>query len=149
MALPTHIDPVPLPELIVVLKWPDRVVETLGYSMDAEYVETFWLPIIGPTATWLARRLAQIAANNEPTEVPLIPLAAAIGIADAKLGKNDTLSKAITRLRVFGIVRFLDDPIRVPKLEARTHLAPLTYAQAQRLPSHLRAVLDAEERALR
>ena len=145
MALPTHIAPVALPEVVTVDKWSDRVVETLGYRMDAGYVETFWLPIIGPTGTWLARRLAQIAANGHPTPVPLIPLAAAVGISDAKLGKNDTLSKALTRLRVFGVVRFLDDPIRVPKLEARAHLAPLTYAQAQRLPSHLRALLDAEE----
>jgi hypothetical protein len=144
MALPTHIDPIPLPAVVTVTKWSDRVVETLGYPMDAEYVETFWLPIIGPTATWLARRLAQIAANDAPTPVPLVPLAAAIGISDAKLGKNDTISKAITRLRVFGIVRFDGDT-----LEARTHLAGLTYMQAQRLPRHLRALLDAEERAIR
>lgn len=33
------------------------------YGAFSAYVETFWLPLIGPTATWCYRRLASLAEN--------------------------------------------------------------------------------------
>ena len=39
-----------------VVTWPDPVVDQVGY--DTLYVERFWLGILGPSATWLLRHLA-------------------------------------------------------------------------------------------
>ncbi len=42
---------------ITVKPWVDPVVEAHGFSPRSPYVETCWLPVLGPTATWLYRRL--------------------------------------------------------------------------------------------
>ena len=56
MARPSDAEP-DLPPLLVV-PWRDPVVEALGFDPRTAYVERFWLPLLGPTATWLMRRLA-------------------------------------------------------------------------------------------
>src|ERR1700679_327867 len=45
------------PATLAVVPWPDPVIDTLGYDPRSWYVEQFWLPIVGPTATWLLRRI--------------------------------------------------------------------------------------------
>src|SRR3546814_3891300 len=39
-----------------VVEWADPVVEAAGHPVRSVYVETFWLPTLGPTAMWLLRR---------------------------------------------------------------------------------------------
>ena len=43
---------------IVVVPWHDDVVDLIGHDLRSTYVETFWLNVFGPTATWLLRRMA-------------------------------------------------------------------------------------------
>src|SRR3974377_617260 len=38
--------------------WEDRALEVVGFDPRSLYVETFWLPILGPSAILLLRRLA-------------------------------------------------------------------------------------------
>src|SRR4051794_13467885 len=45
------VDPIP------VIAWTDAAV-TAGFAPTSLYVETYWLPILGPSATWALRRLA-------------------------------------------------------------------------------------------
>ena len=44
-------------ETLIVYPWFDPVVDASGQPMCGAYVEQFWLGVLGPTATWLARRL--------------------------------------------------------------------------------------------
>ena len=36
---------------IRVEPWPDPVIDELGHDPRSAYVETFWLPVLGPTTT--------------------------------------------------------------------------------------------------
>ena len=47
----------PPPELQVTT-WVDPVVDPRGHPADSPYVEIFWLPVLGPSATFLLRRLS-------------------------------------------------------------------------------------------
>ena len=42
---------------ITVRPWIDPVVDDDGFDPRSRYVEVFWLGVLGPTATWLLRRL--------------------------------------------------------------------------------------------
>ena len=43
---------------IRVMPWPDPVLDAVGHDPRSWYVETFWLPTLGPTALLLLRHLA-------------------------------------------------------------------------------------------
>ncbi|MFM8908375.1 MAG: hypothetical protein ACKOIZ_12395, partial [Actinomycetota bacterium] len=42
---------------LMVVPWRDVTVESLGFAARSDYVEWFWLPVLGPSATWLLRRI--------------------------------------------------------------------------------------------
>jgi hypothetical protein len=42
---------------VMVVPWHDPVVDAVGYDVRSNYVELFWLNVLGPTATWTLRRL--------------------------------------------------------------------------------------------
>src|ERR671933_2368459 len=54
LTFPTGAPPATLP----VRPWPDGVIDALGHDPRSVYVERFWLGILGPSTTWLLRRLA-------------------------------------------------------------------------------------------
>ena len=37
-----------VPTTLTVKPWPDALIDTLGYDPRSRYVETFWLPTLGP-----------------------------------------------------------------------------------------------------
>src|SRR5581483_6430248 len=39
-----------MPPTVTITPWPDPVIDTLGFDPRASYVETFWLPTLGPTS---------------------------------------------------------------------------------------------------
>jgi hypothetical protein len=41
-----------------VVDWSDPVVAALGHDSRSGYVETYWLPVLGPSCTLAARRIA-------------------------------------------------------------------------------------------
>ena len=41
----------------MIVPWHDPVVDSVGYDVRSQYVELFWLNVLGPTATWILRRL--------------------------------------------------------------------------------------------
>src|SRR4051795_11441772 len=45
--------------------WPDGVIDALGHDPRSQYVERFWLGILGPSTTWLLRRFAA-GLEDEP-----------------------------------------------------------------------------------
>lgn len=70
-------------ETLVVRAWSDPLVEAHGYPVTSNYVETFWLPILGPSATWALRRLAGLAATPGGVRIPTAELPAASASAPA------------------------------------------------------------------
>ena len=56
---PTPSDPETTEPLTLwVVPLADPLVEALGFDPRSWYVEHFWLPVIGPTCTWLLRHVA-------------------------------------------------------------------------------------------
>ena len=53
-----------MPATLTIKPWPDPVVDTLGHDPRSRYVETFWLPTLGPTALLLLRHLADRFDRN-------------------------------------------------------------------------------------
>ena len=67
--------------IIHIVPWKDALVEGHGYAIDDPYIEMFWLPILGPTATWLVRRLAGgLQHQPEGYTVDMTDLARGIGV---------------------------------------------------------------------
>src|SRR6187399_2652384 len=44
---------------LTVVAWFDPFLAQQGYDPRSAYVERFWLGVLGPSATWLLRRLAR------------------------------------------------------------------------------------------
>ena len=126
----------PIPTLRVVA-WEDAVIDELGHDPRSAYVERFWLGILGPSATWLLRRLAAgLEASPEGYELDLGTAASEIGLGN-RSGRNSPFVRCIERCSRFGATDLqLFGP---PTLRVRRKLPPLTRAQIERLPEPLRA----------
>src|SRR3954468_992994 len=71
MSVPIPDPPLPHDHLHVT-PWPDPVIDALGHDPRSLYVEQFWLGILGPSTTWLLRRLvAGLEAEPAGFELPL------------------------------------------------------------------------------
>jgi hypothetical protein len=117
---------------LVIVPWRDPLIERLGHDALGDYVEMFWLGVLGPTATWLLRRLAVIAvAHPEGHRVDLPALASALGLGwDSN--RTNAFGRALQRLMMFGMARQVDDAVAV-----RTVVPPLSVRHLSRLPEHL------------
>lgn len=73
-----------------------------AHTPDSLYAEQFWLPVVGPTALWAARRLAFLAAEG-PVEIDVESLGPQLGVAPS------ALRKALGRLLMFRVA-YLADP---------------------------------------
>jgi len=128
--------------LIVVRPWVDPVVEHAGYDPHSRYVELFWLGIIGPTATWLLRRLADgLATYPDGYELDLVETASALGLTLAPGARSGPFARALGRCVLFGMAH-----LSPSELSVRRKVAPLAARHIDRLPPHLRAAHRAWER---
>ena len=91
--------------ILVVLPWRDPVVDQIGFDIRGDYVETFWLGILGPTTTWLMRRIdAGFDLYPEGYELNLIDTAAALGLT-FNSGRGNPFTRALQRCIMFGAAR--------------------------------------------
>lgn len=121
-----------------VRPWPDQVIDALGHDPRSPYVETFWLGILGPSTTWLLRRLAAgLEASPEGFDLDLAEAAAAIGIG-GRGGRHGPFMRALGRCCRFGVAEVRDEST----LAVRRKIPPLTRRQVVRLPSTLRLAHD-------
>lgn len=98
----------------------DELVERHGFGPRSPYVETCWLPVLGPTATWLYRRLGSWAElSPEGIELDLVDLAVGLGLGEG-LGQHSKLAKGLERLVRFDAARWRGDVLAV-----RRALAPV------------------------
>ncbi len=118
---------------LTVVPLRDPAVEEIGYHPRSEYVELFWLPVIGPSATLLLRRLADgMDAGGGRFEVAPAELAASLGLGS---GSGAGLARAVGRCVRFGLAR----PAGGAALAVRRLVAPLPRRQLMRLPLSLQA----------
>jgi hypothetical protein len=120
--------------VLTVRPWPDNVIDALGFDPRSAYVERFWLGILGPSTTWLLRRLAA-AFDRTPDGFDLCLRTAAreLGLGE-KAGRQSPFMRALWRCRQFELARVADGAY-----EVRRRLPPLTRRQVQRLPEDLQS----------
>ncbi len=67
--------------VMAVRPWRDEVVEQHGFDARHVYVETFWLPVLGPSAVLALRRFADwMDSRPVGVEVDLVDLGASLGL---------------------------------------------------------------------
>ena len=120
-------------ETLVVYPWLDPVVDSTGFEVRSDYVEHYWLGILGPTSTWLLRRLAS-GFDHYPDgyELNLPETAAALGL-NYRTDKECPFTRGIDRLVMFGVAHKYTYGRAV-----RTRIPALSARHVQRLPQHLR-----------
>jgi len=122
----------PTPSL-AVRAWPDPVIDAVGHNPRSPYVERFWLGVLGPTATWLLRRLVSgLEASPAGFDLDLAATAGELGLGRHS-GPHSPFVRSIQRCCRFGATELADEVT----LRVRRKLAPLTRPQVERLPEHL------------
>jgi hypothetical protein len=119
--------------------WTDEVLDRAGYDPRSPYVERFWLGVIGPSTTWLIRRVAAgFDAAPEGFEMPLGETARALGLGD-RGGRNSPFFRTLNRLVQFELARVTGPG----EMEVMRKLPPLSRRHTIRLSP---ALQEAHER---
>lgn len=130
---------------ITVDAWADPLVDAMGFDARSDYVERFWLPVLGPCSTLLLRRLADaLEQGPRPLTLDVDELAHELGVG-IRSGPTAPLRRSLARLERFGLARLASGGHGI--LEVRRALPPLARAQVARLPEALRAAHEAHAAA--
>lgn len=126
-------DAVVFPVEVRVRGWEGDRVELL-FPVQHQYVEMLWLPVIGPSSTWLLRRLSGWAlACPEGLTVVLAELSEALGLGWSA-GPNSSVQRSMRRLMMFGLARWTDG------FEVLTMVPPVSERRLMRMsPGLVRA----------
>jgi hypothetical protein len=130
-------------ETLSITAWPDDVIDRIGFDPRSAYVEQFWLGILGPSTTWLLRRLAA-AFDDHPDgfELPLGDTARALGLGD-RGGRHSPFLRSVNRLVLFELAQ----PTGPDQLTVRRRLPPLNRRQLTRLAPDRQAAHEAWQAA--
>lgn len=132
-------------EAIHVRPWSDPIIDTLGHDPRSIYVETFWLPTLGPTSLLLLRHLAsrfdEISRDsNQPTitvTLPIMETSLTLGIGP-KEGNHSPLRRTFARLEQFDLAR----PDGQGAIAVRRNVPPINRRHVRRLPPLLQTAHD-------
>jgi hypothetical protein len=123
------------PERIRVVPWVDPIADPHGVHPCSRYVELYWLPVIGPSTTWLLRRLSYgLEMHPLGLDINLVETARSLGLG-GRMGKNSPFRRALQRLCVFELAR----PHGPDAMAVRTRIPPLPLRHVSRLPDPLQA----------
>ena len=112
------------PGTLRVVRWVDPIADPHGLHPCSKYVEFFWLGVLGPSTTWLLRRLSYgLEAHPDGFDLDLADTARALGLGDRQ-GKNAPFQRALRRLATFEMAR----PHGPGGLAVRTRIPPLPLA---------------------
>jgi hypothetical protein len=124
--------------LLRLVPWEDPLADVLGYDTRSWYVEHFWLAVVGPTGTWLLRRIAEgFERHPEGFDIDLKETARALGLGDST-GRNSPIGRTIHRFCRFEIAR----PQSPSTLAVRRRLPPMPRRLLLRLPAPLQELHD-------
>lgn len=128
-----------MPASFTVVPWDDPTLDVLGHDPRSRYVETFWLPTLGPTSVLLLRHLAdRFDRSPRGIELPLSETSAALGLGSRE-GASSPLVRCLSRLAQFDLA--CDDGQGT--VAVRRRLPPVNRRHVRRLPVALQ-VLHAE-----
>src|SRR5436190_23472809 len=97
----------PLPSL-TVRPWRDPVIDAVGHDVRSPYVGRVWLGLLGPSSTWLLRRLvAGLDDAPEGYELDLALTATEIGLG-TRSGRHSPFLRSIDRCCRFGAAHRVD-----------------------------------------
>lgn len=115
---------------VPIRPWVDPVVDDTGHDPRSRYVETFWLGVLGPTATWLIRRLAAgLEQSPGGYDLDLVATAKAMGLSFTA-GRSSPFSKALQRCVMFGLAH----PIADRGLAVRRRVPDVAHRHLRRMP---------------
>jgi hypothetical protein len=121
------------PDRFEVIPWADPLVDTVGFPPHHAYVELLWLPIIGPSATWLYRRLGHFVQHRpHGALIDLGELAASIGLGP-DIRPMSRVQQSLRRVVYFGLATW------DRRLAVRTTAPPLSRRHVDRLAPDLQA----------
>src|SRR3977135_3772455 len=107
-------------QTLTIRPWPDPVIDAVGHDPRSTYVEHFWLGILGPSTTWLMRRLAAgLETHPAGFPLPLSDTARALGLGD-KGGRHSPFMRALSRVSQFDLGQLEDEGT----LDVRRHPPP-------------------------
>ena len=132
-------------ETVAVRPWVDETLDRVGFDPRSPYVERFWLGVVGPSTTWLLRRIAAgFETSPEGFEMPLGETARCLGLGD-RAGRNSPFFRTLNRMVQFDLARVAGPG----ELEVVRRLPPLSRRHVMRLPTpvqeaHQRWMADQE-----
>lgn len=127
-------DDADLASTIHVRPWVDAVIDDGGHDPRSRYVERFWLGVLGPTATWLLRRLAgEFERSPDGYDIDLSDTACAMGLSYT-VGRSSPFAKALQRCVMFGLAHETSDGLAV-----RRRVPPIAHRHLRRMPESLQA----------
>ncbi len=117
--------------------WHDPVIDELGHDPRSHYVESFWLPVLGPSTIWLLRRFAAgFEASPEGFEIDLEETAKSLGLgATDRQGRHSPFRRTLNRCVDFDMAQQRGEA----NLAVRRKLPPLSRRHLVRLPETLQA----------
>ncbi|HZJ25560.1 MAG TPA: hypothetical protein VFF40_00850 [Acidimicrobiia bacterium] len=122
-----------MPTTIAVRPWPDPVIDTLGHDPRSIYVETFWLPTLGPTSLLLLRHLAaRFEHHPQGMQLDVATTAQRLGLG-RRDGTSSPLVRSLGRLEQFDLACHGGDEYAV-----RATVPPINSRHLRRLPDALR-----------
>ena len=127
--------------VLTIRPWIDPVVDDCGYDPRSRYVETFWLGVLGPTATWLLRRLvAGLDRQPDGCEIDLAVLARQMGLG-FEVNRVTPFTRGIQRCVMFGLAHSIPSGLAV-----RRRIPPVAHRHLKRMPDSVRVAHDQWQR---
>jgi len=119
--------------------WLDPVIDEVGHDPRSAYVETFWLPVLGPSTTWLLRNLStQLEESPGGIDLDVEDTARSLGLGE-RMGPNAPFARTVKRCVDFDMAEWRGSR----QLAVRLRLPPLARRHLRRLPDSLIAKHEA------
>ena len=124
-----------MPDTLTIRPWPDPLIDTLGHDPRSRYVETFWLPTLGPTALLLLRHLAdRFDHSPDGVELSVADTSQALGVGQRN-GSSSPIVRTLARLGQFELA--CDDGRGT--VAVRRNIPPVNRRHLRRLPDDLQS----------
>lgn len=127
---------------VVIRPWIDPVVDDDGHDPRSRYVENFWLGVLGPTATWVLRRLvAGLERHPDGYRLDLCLTAKMMGLSYTA-GRSSPFAKALQRCSMFGLAHQTSDGLAV-----RRRVPTVAHRHLRRMPESVQTAHEEWQRS--